>query len=187
MKLTAWVDRRASRDLYDLMAMVERGMITRDAFMTYGKYGQTTNPLAVRYFKNPPAEDRWVADLGHQCRLAVTAKDAITRVGQALAEIDALDGEYPGDDTPAWLSAPAPRQVRPDTSPTWRTGAPTSSLTRAGVRHIGVSTGSAGRDHDAVRVGLLVTARSRGPGRVLQGRRPHAPGGRARSAAGRLG
>lgn len=96
MKLTAWVDRRTSRDLYDLMAMADRDMITSGAFATYGAYGQTTRPLALRYFQNPPEEDRWVADLGHQCRLGVTAKDAITRVGQALADIGALDGEYPG-------------------------------------------------------------------------------------------
>jgi predicted nucleotidyltransferase component of viral defense system len=119
MKLTAWIDRRASRDLYDLMAMAERGMITRDAFATYGKYGQTTRPLAVRYFHNPPAEDRWVEHLGHQCRLAVTAAAAIARVGQALADIGALDGEYPGtEDTPAWLSAPESRRARKGATPT---------------------------------------------------------------------
>ncbi|CAN5311095.1 hypothetical protein BH11ACT1_BH11ACT1_19540 [soil metagenome] len=113
MKLTAWIDRRASRDLYDLMAMAERDMITHGAFAVFGRFGQTTRPLAVRHFHNPPAEDRWVEDLGHQCRLAVTAVDAIARVGRALADIGALDREYPGDeDTPTWLSAPGTRQPR---------------------------------------------------------------------------
>lgn len=114
MKLTAWIDRRASRDLYDLMAMAERDMITHDAFATYGKYGQTTNRLAVRYFSNPPAEDRWVADLGHQCRLAVTAADAITRVRRALSDIGALKDEHPDHEDSAWLSAPQSRRARRD-------------------------------------------------------------------------
>jgi predicted nucleotidyltransferase component of viral defense system len=113
MKLIAWVDRRTCRDLYDLMAMADRNMITRDAFAVFNTHGQTARPLAVRYFRNPPDEARWIEDLGHQCRLNVTAVRAIERVAGALADIGALDGEYPGDiDTQPWLSTPATRRRR---------------------------------------------------------------------------
>ncbi|WP_291795854.1 nucleotidyl transferase AbiEii/AbiGii toxin family protein [Cellulomonas sp.] len=113
MKLIAWVDRRTCRDLYDLMAMADRNMITREAFAVFTTHGQTARPLAVRYFRNPPDEARWIEDLGHQCRLNVTAVRAIERVAGALADIGALDGECPGDiDTPPWLSTPATRRRR---------------------------------------------------------------------------
>lgn len=107
MKLTAWIDRRTSRDLYDLWAMAERGMITRDAFATYNRYGQTTRPLAAHHFHRPPREERWIADLGHQCRLTVTAHDAIAGVGRALAEIGAIDADNPSETgTPTGLGEP---------------------------------------------------------------------------------
>ncbi len=109
MKLTAWIDRRTSRDLYDLWAMAERGMITRDAFATYNRYGQTTRPLAGHHFHHPPREDRWVADLGHQCSLAISAQHAITTVGRALAEIGAITGDHPTHaGRPTWLGSSKP-------------------------------------------------------------------------------
>jgi hypothetical protein len=108
MKLTAWVDRRTARDLYDLYAMAERGMITMAAVAVYNKYGQTSHKFQSFVFENPPSAKHWDAQLGHQCQLRATPEEAITSVGTALDAIGAIEGGYLADpdlDT-TWLSKP---------------------------------------------------------------------------------
>ena len=82
-KLGAWIDRRASRDLYDLWALSERGLIGPSAlrlFVAQGPFGKTP-PSWV--FGQEPDEDAWVRALGHQTHLRVSAREAMTRVRQA--------------------------------------------------------------------------------------------------------
>lgn len=115
MKLTAWVDRRTERDLYDLWAMAERGMVTRGAAAIYSRYGQSTRPFNRAVFQNPPSAEDWEGALGHQCRLRVAPVEAIETVGDALDRIGAIAGGYRADDegdgVGAWLSGPQTRRL----------------------------------------------------------------------------
>lgn len=90
MKLSAWLDRRAPRDMYDLYAMALRGMLTRDVRAVYARYGQTTGQIPRRELHSPPGEAEWIAALGHQCRLGVTAAEATGTVTAALDAVGAL-------------------------------------------------------------------------------------------------
>jgi predicted nucleotidyltransferase component of viral defense system len=84
-KLSAWIERGTPRDLYDLWAMSERGLIGPTAvreFIAHGPFGQAP-PGWV--FNDAPDEDVWVRGLGHQTRLHVTAQEALTAVREALA------------------------------------------------------------------------------------------------------
>lgn len=83
-KLGAWNDRHAARDLYDMWAMAGRGMIDSEAVRLFSRYGPFTNPGAVS-FASIPAEREWTADLAHQCRPRVTAKEAAVAVQAAWA------------------------------------------------------------------------------------------------------
>lgn len=67
-KLSAWNDRRAARDLYDMWAMATDG--------------PCTSPDAVS-FDDVPSEKQWTAALAHQCRPKVSASEAASVVQRA--------------------------------------------------------------------------------------------------------
>lgn len=85
-KLTAWEDRRASRDLYDLWALAERGWINEDAAVLYGRYGQYATPSRIS-FAEVPSEHDWEASLAHQCILTTTPEHAANVVREAIAAL----------------------------------------------------------------------------------------------------
>jgi len=83
MKLAAWIERRAPRDLYDLWALAERGLITPEAvavFVTRGPFGQ---PPGEWVFSAGIDEQDWRAALGHQTRLSIRADQALAVVRRA--------------------------------------------------------------------------------------------------------
>lgn len=82
-KLASWVDRRASRDLYDLWALDERGFIDAEAKALFGKLGPFTKASAVT-FTQLPTDAEWNQALGHQCVVQVTVADAAAAVRDAL-------------------------------------------------------------------------------------------------------
>jgi hypothetical protein len=86
-KTTAWHDRAASRDLYDLWALAEHGHITADAAQLFAQHGPTNRPPTPSLFRNPPPEDRWQPDLGGQLRLTITAANALAIVREAWAAV----------------------------------------------------------------------------------------------------
>lgn len=88
MKTSAWFDRRAERDLYDLWAMATRGLITPGALALYRRYGPSSRPPSASVFQPPPREVAWRAALGHQTILDVTAAEAAAIVTEAWAAID---------------------------------------------------------------------------------------------------
>lgn len=82
-KLGAWIDRRAPRDLYDLWAMSERGLIGASAlrvFISHGPFGKAPDAWV---FSREPDEGAWTRALGHQTHLRVSARDAMTAVREA--------------------------------------------------------------------------------------------------------
>jgi predicted nucleotidyltransferase component of viral defense system len=82
-KLTAWMERQAARDLYDLWALAERGLIDADAvdvFVSTGPFGAPPPPWA---FDAAPDEETWRRSLAHQTKLRVSAGDALRAVRAA--------------------------------------------------------------------------------------------------------
>jgi len=85
MKLSAWFDRRAERDLFDLWAMANRGLVTPGAITLFRKHGPSSRPPSPDVFQPPPSETAWRAALGHQTILDVTAGEAADVVMAAVA------------------------------------------------------------------------------------------------------
>ena len=82
-KLSAWMDRHAPRDLYDLWALAERRLIDAEALDVFARCGPQGRPPASWVFEDPPGETVWRRALGHQTRLRVSAADALDSVREA--------------------------------------------------------------------------------------------------------
>lgn len=82
-KLSAWMDRHAPRDLYDLWALAERELIDADAHDVFTRCGPHGRPPAGWVFKDVPDETVWRRALGHQTRLRVSATEALAFVREA--------------------------------------------------------------------------------------------------------
>ncbi|HLR27578.1 MAG TPA: nucleotidyl transferase AbiEii/AbiGii toxin family protein [Ruania sp.] len=75
-KLTAWLDRGASRDLYDLYAMAIRGLITKESFELFTRFSSLCCLPGRWAWSRLPSEQRWHDELAHQLRLAVGPEEA---------------------------------------------------------------------------------------------------------------
>lgn len=80
-KTVAWMDRAASRDLFDLWLLAQAGAISTEAARLFARHGPTTTPPTRALFSHPPQESRWRRDLSGQTRLTITAHRAATIVG----------------------------------------------------------------------------------------------------------
>lgn len=86
-KLAAWMDRRAPRDLYDMWALAERGLIGSRALDVFVAVGPTGRPPRGWVFETPPDETSWRRALGHQTRLRVSAREAHAVVRRTWLEL----------------------------------------------------------------------------------------------------
>ncbi|MBU4337488.1 MAG: nucleotidyl transferase AbiEii/AbiGii toxin family protein [Actinobacteria bacterium] len=82
-KLSAWMDRHAPRDLYDLWALAQRGLIDADALDVFTRCGPQRRPPAGWVFTSAPEETAWRRALGHQTRLRVSGTEALASVREA--------------------------------------------------------------------------------------------------------
>jgi len=82
-KLGAWIDRGTPRDLYDLWAMSERGLIGPSALRVFIGHGPFGRPPAAWVFSRDPDEAAWTRALGHQTHLRVSAREAMVAVREA--------------------------------------------------------------------------------------------------------
>ncbi|MCK3769755.1 nucleotidyl transferase AbiEii/AbiGii toxin family protein [Microbacterium aerolatum] len=85
-KLSSWAEREASRDLYDLWALSERGYLDEAAAAVFGKYGPFTRASAVSFTRIPTSAE-WDYALGHQCVVQVTPEEAASAVREALGRL----------------------------------------------------------------------------------------------------
>lgn len=76
-KLATWIERHAPRDLYDLWALGERGLIDAEALEVFVRKGPTGRPPATWVFERAPEEAAWRNALSSQTRLRVTAAEAL--------------------------------------------------------------------------------------------------------------
>ena len=84
-KTTAWMNRAASRDLYDLWLLSRIGAIDSEAAVLFAKHGPTGKPPSGQLFRVPPDETAWRRDLSSQTRLEITAAEALDVVRGAWA------------------------------------------------------------------------------------------------------
>lgn len=79
-KTSAWIERNAPRDLYDLWAMGRVGALDAEAAALFAKHGPTNGPPRSWMFATAPVESEWRAQLAGQTRLNVTAEQALADV-----------------------------------------------------------------------------------------------------------
>lgn len=85
-KTTAWIDRRASRDLYDLWLLAGVGALDDTAAELFRKHGPTNKKPTPDQFSEAPDEAIGRRDLAGQTRLTITASEALDRVRTAWEE-----------------------------------------------------------------------------------------------------
>jgi predicted nucleotidyltransferase component of viral defense system len=76
-KLSAWMDRRTARDLFDLAALAQANLIGPGAVSIFARHGPTSRPLPSSVFDLEVDEANWQRSLGHQTRLQLTAHEAL--------------------------------------------------------------------------------------------------------------
>lgn len=81
-KLSAWNDRAAPRDLYDMWGLARAGMIDDDAAQLFSRFGRYTSAAAVSFTRIPTSQE-WDSTLGHQCIPAVGPVEAADLVREA--------------------------------------------------------------------------------------------------------
>lgn len=92
MKLMAWFDRRAPRDLYDLAALADAGHVDHAALDLVKKIAGYTPGTAMLERKVPRiVASTWQAELGHQLADASSAEDCLRRVRTALGALETDD------------------------------------------------------------------------------------------------
>lgn len=82
-KLSAWIERRAPRDLYDLWALNESGLITREAADLFTRHGRFARLPDGWVFAQAPSVADWQRALGHQTILTVGPREAAEAVARA--------------------------------------------------------------------------------------------------------
>lgn len=82
-KLSAWLDRHASRDLYDLYAMARCDLITPESVNLFTRHGSLTRLPGGWAWSELPSLEQWRIDLGHQLRLNVGPEEAARVVRDA--------------------------------------------------------------------------------------------------------
>ncbi len=85
MKIAAFVDRRAARDLFDLAQLARLDLVdTTSLDLTKQLLGRRPVPAE---FALPPSNEEWRIELSHQVKELGTPEDALTTVRSALAEL----------------------------------------------------------------------------------------------------
>lgn len=82
-KTVAWLDRAASRDLYDLWLLANRGAMNAESADLFRRFGPTNRAPNARLFGKAPDGTIWRRELSGQTRFRVTADEALTEVAKA--------------------------------------------------------------------------------------------------------
>ena len=89
-KTSAWHDRHAARDLYDLWGLARVGALDAAAGQLFARLGPTGHPPRSWMFHRAPTPAQWTLQLGGQTRLQVGPGEALDVVREAWAQ--AVDG-----------------------------------------------------------------------------------------------
>jgi hypothetical protein len=86
-KTTTYIDRRASRDLWDLAALAAVGAYTSEAADLFSRHGIFTSLPTESSLPPAPSEEIWQRDLAHQTPLNISAAEARSAVLQAWRDV----------------------------------------------------------------------------------------------------
>lgn len=87
-KTAAWCERNTPRDLYDLWAIADAGLITAAAAEAFRRHGPTNRrPSPAIFPAGPPTEREWRDALSHQCIPRVSPVDAHRTVVAAWRQV----------------------------------------------------------------------------------------------------
>jgi len=100
-KTTAWHDRHAGRDLYDLWGLAHLGAIDADAASLFARLGPTGRPPTVWMFDRAPTLEDWQAQLGGQTRIAVSPAEALQTVRSAWTHLKRGNDQHDNNRTSA--------------------------------------------------------------------------------------
>lgn len=90
-KTAAWCERNTPRDLYDLWAMADAGLISPAAAEVFRQHGPTNRrPSPAVLPAGPPSEREWSDALSRQCIPQVSPVEAYRRVVTAWDEVGSL-------------------------------------------------------------------------------------------------
>ena len=84
-KTSAWHDRHAPRDLYDLWGLATRGALDAEAARLFARLGPTGQPPSPWMFDRAPAGTDWASQLSAQTRVQVDPAAALAAVAEAWA------------------------------------------------------------------------------------------------------
>ena len=84
---TTYIDRRASRDLWDLASLAAVDAYTTEAAELFSRNGIFTSAPTDSTLPAAPAEEVWQRDLAHQTRLHISAAEARSAVLQAWRDV----------------------------------------------------------------------------------------------------
>jgi len=115
-KTEAWIERAASRDLYDLWSLSKLGAINSGSARLFARYGSTGAPPSAQLLnRNQPTESAWRRDLANQTQIDVTAEDALSAVITAWHDAApvrmAVDWARPLVAASAWPASPVGRAL----------------------------------------------------------------------------
>ena len=86
MKLMAWQQRQAPRDLYDLAALADIGALTEFAIgLTQEVTGARIDARAIDHDLPPSVSSQWSNQLSHQMETVLTPEECLRRVVAALS------------------------------------------------------------------------------------------------------
>lgn len=84
-KLSAWCDRGAARDLYDLWALAGASKIDAEAIALFQRWGPASSASSISFVELPTSTE-WERSLGHQCVVKVAPHEAAAVVAAAVED-----------------------------------------------------------------------------------------------------
>lgn len=87
-KTSAFIDRRAARDLWDLAALADSDAFSEDAAALFTRFGPSTSIPSGSMLPVAPTEDVWRRELAHQTRLTISAQEARAAVIRSWAQFN---------------------------------------------------------------------------------------------------
>ena len=87
-KMSVWLDRKSPRDLYDLWALGNLGLINAEALDLFKRFGPTGKSPTPSMFADLPSEPRWENLLSHQRRTKIGPAEAAASVESWWASIE---------------------------------------------------------------------------------------------------